>query len=381
MKILFWACLSLIAYTYLIYPYFVITWARHFPRKSQVDAAHTPSVSMVVVAYNEEDILEHKIENCLGLDYPPEKIEFLFASDGSTDRTDEILRACHAENVKPFLYPERRGKTSVINTLVPEANGEILIFSDANSIYQPSALKKLVRYFSDPEVGGVCGRLELLSSSADPGGQGEGLYWNFENRIKEAEGAIQSVIGANGAIYAIKTVLFQPLPTKTLLMDDFMITLQLLQQGYRVIYEPRAIATESTSPDMESEFTRKIRIAAANFNALPFMLKLLTPSQGFNAMAIFSHKILRWMVPFLAAGMLVSNILLLKIGGIYRITIAFQGIIYAGAFLGYLGDRLFRNSGPFIPFYYLAMINVALLIGFWRSITGTQKIAWKRVPH
>ena len=336
---------------------------------------------MVIIAYNEEEVLERKIENCLALDYPPERIEFLFGSDGSSDLTNHILRACNEERVQAFIYQERRGKTSALNSIVPEASGDILLFSDANSICQPNAVKKLVQYLVDPTVGGVCGRLQLLNPSGNPGGQGEGLYWSYENLVKESEGAIQSVIGANGAIYAIRAALFRPLPTKTLIMDDFVITLQLLEQGYRVIYEPSAIATEYTSPDMESEFTRKIRIAAANFNALPYMLKLLIPSNGFNALAIFSHKILRWMVPFLAAGMLVSNLMLLGLGWVYHATLGFQLVIYIAALLGYLGDRLFQNSGPFIAFYYLGMINLALLIGFWRSITGTQKRAWKRVPH
>ena len=265
--------------------------------------------------------------------------------------------------------------------MVPEAKGSILIFSDANSIYHPDAIKRLVQYFADPSVGGVCGKLELVNPSGKPGGEGEGLYWRFENSIKKAEGNLHSVISANGAIFAVRKELFEPLPTHLTINDDFMTTLQILRKQRRVIYDPLAVSVECTSPDMVGEFSRKIRISSLNYNAVPSMLPLLHPKYGFTALAIFSHKVLRWMVPFLGFGLLLTNFLLLKEGGIYPILMIGQGIVYAGALSGFLGDRLFDNSGPFILFYYLAMVNIALMIGFWRSVRGTQENAWERVPH
>jgi len=381
MAFLFWTCLGFILYTYLIYPFLVNLLAALFQRKTQVAESDFPLVSMVVPAYNEEEVLEDKIDNCLAIDYPGEQIEFLFGSDGSSDGTNRILQSLDHPRIRPFLFPNREGKSSVLNKLIPEVEGSIVILSDANSIYHPGAVKRLVSYFGDPSIGGVCGRLDLVNISGKPGGEGEGLYWRFENSIKKAECTLHSLISANGAIFAVRKDLFDPLPTKHILNDDFEITLQILHKHKRVIYDPLAVATESTAPDMEGEFTRKIRISSLNFNAIPSILPLLHPQYGFTALFLFSHKILRWMVPFFGLGILVSNFFLLNQGGIYPWLLAGQGLVYAGAGFGYLGDRFFGRSGPFIPFYYLAMINLALVIGLWRSVTRSQEQAWKRVPR
>ncbi len=381
MKFIFWTCLGLIFYTYLIYPLLIIILSRFFPRKSKINQNEFPQVAMVISAYNEETVLEEKIKNCLAIDYPQDRISFVFGSDGSTDRTNEIISSINHPRIKYKIFPEREGKCSVLNKLVEEVNEEIILFSDANSIFKPNSVKLLTRHFSDPEVGGVCGKLNLLNPSGKPGGEGEGLYWRFENMIKEAEGTLQSVISANGAIFAVRKELFESIPAHLSLNDDFMITLQILKKHRRVIYDQQAVATESTSPDMEGEFARKIRISSQNYNAVPSMLPLLHPRYGFTALAIFSHKLLRWSVPFLGLGMLLTNIFLFNEGGIYPIIFAGQGLVYAGALAGYLGDRLFDNSGPFIPFYYLAMVNIALVLGLWRSLTKTQEQTWERVPH
>jgi len=381
MAFFFWTCLGLIIYTYLIYPFLIITLARLFPRKSDFNENEFPQVVMVISAYNEEAVLEEKIKNCLAIDYPQERIQFIFGSDGSTDGTNQILSNVDHSNIQVKLFPEREGKSSVLNKLVQGIGEEILLFSDANSIYKSDSVKLLTRHFSDPNVGGVCGKLKLLNPSGTPGGEGEGLYWRFENSIKKAEGIINSVISANGAIFAIRKELFELVPTHLSLNDDFMITLQILGKHRKVIYDQQAVATENSSPDMEGEFARKIRISSLNYSAVPSMLPLLHPKYGFTALSIFSHKILRWMVPFLGIGMLVTNLILLDQGGIYPLLMAGQVLVYAGALAGYLGDRIFDNSGPFIPFYYLAMVNIALVIGLWRSLTRTQKQTWKRVPR
>ena len=381
MIIIFWLCLGLILYTYLFYPLLITIWARLFPQKIEVNKEYFPQVTMVIAAYNEQDSLREKLSNCLELDYPPGKIDFLIGSDGSTDATSDILQASNDVRIKTFIYSERRGKIAVLNDLVTKAASEIILFSDANTIYQPDAIKKMTQYFADPLVGGVCGQLQLINPDGNPGGEGEGLYWRFENQIKKAEGAIRSVISANGAIFSVRKELFRPLSDSILLNDDFMTTLDILREHQRVIYEPNAVATEYTSPDMEGEFARKIRISSLNYNAVPSMLPLLHPRYGFTALAIFSHKLLRWLVPFLGFGMLLTNIFLFNRGGIYPIILAGQGLVYAGALAGYLGDRFFDRSGPFIPFYYLAMVNIALVLGLWRSLTKTQKQTWERVPH
>jgi len=381
MQIIFWMCLGLITYTYLIYPALVMVLARIFSKPTRIADEFLPPVSMVISAYNEQEVLAKKIKNCLALEYPPEKIDYLIGSDGSTDETNSILENNPHPRLRIFYFEERRGKSAVLNDLVPEAEGEIVIFSDANSIYQPDAVKLLSRHFSDSSVGGVCGKLNLLNPSGSPGGEGEGLYWAFENKIKQAEGSLQSVISANGAIFAVRKALFQPLPTRKPINDDLMITLQILRQRQLVVFEAAAVAEESTSPDMESEFIRKARIAALNFNALPDLLPLLNPRYGFSALALFSHKLLRWFVPAFALGMLISNFLLANGGGIYPGLLIAQGLIYLSAGLGFLGDRIFGRSGVFLPFYYLAMGNLALVVGLWRSLFGVQSSAWKRLSH
>ena len=381
MEIIFWSCLGLIVYTYLVYPFLVILLARIFPSTSPPYQEQSPPVTMVMAAYNEEEVLEEKIKNCLAIEYPRDRIRFLFGSDGSTDGTNQILSKQNHPQIHYKLFPQREGKSSVLNKLVPDINEEMILFSDANSIYKPDAVRLLMRHFSDPEVGGVCGKLTLHNPSGTPGGEGEGLYWRFENMIKMAEGTLNSVISANGAIMAVRNHLLDPLPTHITLNDDFEITLQILSKSSRVLYEPEAVAEEYASPNMGGEFIRKIRISSLNFNALPGMLPLLHPKYGFIALAIFSHKLLRWMVPLLGLGMLISNLLLLPQGGFYPYLLVGQGLVYLCALMGFLGDHFYETAGPFLPFYYLAMINIAIVIGLWRSLTGTQKQAWERIPH
>lgn len=381
MDFLFWICLGLIAYTYFIYPFLVILIARFIPGKNAVNGIKFPPVTMVIPAYNEEGVLLEKIANCQTLIYPDDKIKFLFGSDGSTDQTNQILGAIDHPQFQVRLFSERNGKSTVLNKLVQEIEDEILLFSDANSIYHPDAVEKLVRHFADPAVGGVCGKLKLNTPGDDPGGQGEGLYWRYENLIKEAEGRIRSVISANGSILAIRREFFKPFPMDRPINDDMMLTFEILKGGAVVRYEPEAMAEEMTSPSMEGEFIRKIRISSLNFNGLPEMVRLLNPAYGFIALALFSHKLVRWLVPFLAVGMLVSNLLLIGKGGLYTYTLLGQVLVYLGALLGYLGDHWLDRSGPFLPFYYLAMSNLALIIGLGRSLTGSQSIAWERVAH
>jgi len=221
MAFLFWTCLGLILYTYLIYPFLVNLLAALFQRKTPVVEIDFPPVSMVIPAYNEEEVLEEKINNCLAIDYPEEQIKFLFGSDGSSDGTNRILQSIDNPQIRPFLFSDREGKSSVLNKLVPEVEGSIVILSDANSIYHPESIKRLVSYFADPSIGGVCGRLDLVNISGNPGGKGEGLYWRFENSIKKAESSLHSVISSNGAIFAIRKDLFDPLPTKYIQNDAF----------------------------------------------------------------------------------------------------------------------------------------------------------------
>jgi len=329
----------------------------------------------------EDHCLQEKIDNCLEIDYPRERIEFVFGSDGSSDGTNQILKSNSNPAIREFVFSRREGKIKVLNKLISENDAEIILLSDANSMYRPDSVKILMSQFTDQAVGGVCGKLRLINPSCDPGGKGENLYWRYENLIKEAEGQIGSVISANGAIFAIRRALYEPLPEDKIVNDDFINTLNIIHKNKRVVYEPKAIAEEYTSPNMDGEFSRKVRISSLNFNAIPVLIQFLHPRYGFIALALFSHKILRWLVPFFALGMLISNILILNQGGLYHFFLTAQVMIYLGAVLGFLGDKLWSKSGPFLPFYYLATMNFALVLGLWRSLTGTQKQTWERIPR
>ena len=380
MECLFWICLGLIAFTYFFYPAFIILVASFIPQRKITELDTYPEITMVIAAYNEEAVLEEKIKNCLAIDYPEDKIRFIVGSDGSTDRTNEILASAPSQ-IQSRLFLEREGKIRVLNKLLPEIVEELVLFSDANTMYHPRAVKLLVTHFADQDVGGVCGNLNLINPSRAPGGTGEGIYWRYENMLKSAEGRTSSVISGNGAIFAIRRALYKPLPEDIVVNDDFSITLSILKQEKRVIFEPYATAEENTSPNMVSEYKRRIRIASLNFNALPDLISFLRPKYGLTALGLFSHKILRWLVPFFGLGVLITNIFLLRLGSLYFIFLAGQGLFYLAAFLGYLGEKYFDHSGPFIMFYYLVIMNAAQVVGLWRSLTGSQTGSWERVPH
>ena len=290
--VLFWLSLGFIVYAYIGYPVILFLVSRIWRTKRKKDPFFQPTVSVIIAAYNEEQVLEEKIENCIAMDYPADCIEFLIGSDGSTDATNSILRQHESESIRSFFFQERRGKASVLNELVARAKGEALVFSDANTMYRPDAVRRLMSPFIDPGIGGVCGRLILTPPGRDIGGRGEKAYWEFENRLKFFEGKIKTVLGANGAIYAIRKSLFQPLPQNMVITDDFLIPLHAVEMGYDFVYENTAVGREQTSPSVKDEFRRKVRIGAANFNALIQIAPLLNPRRGFVAFGLWSHKII-----------------------------------------------------------------------------------------
>ena len=380
MTFIFWTSTIIIVYSYLLYPLIVRGLALFVRTQRERDENLRPAVSMLVAAYNEEANIGEKIDNFEQLDYPRSKIELLIGSDGSTDRTNDILTQRASANIRPFIYKTRSGKAAILNRLAKEARGEILIFSDANTIYQADAVRKLVRHFKDEKVGGVCGRLRLINPTRNTGGQGEQLYWGYENNLKKFEGRIKTVLGANGAIYALRRELYHPLPEDRVIMDDFLIPLRAVMEGYDVIYDEEAVATETTSPHLKGEFARKVRIGAANFNALTEIKTLLHPRRGFVAFALWSHKIIRWFAPFLLVLLLVANLFLLN-SAFFRLTFVFQLLFYGAALLGQILDMKDRTPRFLTYPLYFTAVNLALIVGFFKFITGTQKPAWSRVER
>ena len=379
-EFIFWVSAFLIFHTYIGYPLVLVVLSVFSAKQRVYDENYLPTVSMIFAAYNEDSIIEEKLKNCKSLDYPKEKLEILIGSDGCTDRTNEIAHKYLNDRIRLKVFTQRRGKAAVLNDLAGAARGDILVFSDANSMYKSDAIRRLAGYFADKKVGGVCGRLVLLSHGGKLEADGERLYWDYENYLKYLEGRIKTVIGANGAIYAIKHELFRTLPTQEIITDDFVIALRIVQAGHEVIYEKDAVAWEYTSPSVRAEFKRKMRIGAANYFGIRHVFSLLNPFKGFVAFGLWSHKVIRWIVPFLLILMFTANIFLLNQLH-YRIAFFAQIIFYGIALVAWIFDRVGKPIRWFVYPYYFVMANLALLIGFFKFVSNSEKPAWTRVER
>jgi len=379
-EFLFWLSCLLICHTYFLYPLSLMVFSAFFARQRHKDEKLTPSVSMLIGAYNEEAVIEQKIKNCRELDYPRDKLEILIGSDGSTDRTNELAQKNTEGMIRFNAFEQRRGKAAVLNDLARLARGEILVFSDANSMYRSDAIRRLVAHLGDERVGGICGRLVLLNASGRSEAEGERLYWDYENYLKYLEGKIQTVFGANGAIYAIRRNLFSDLTTQNIVIDDFVIPMRIVKAGYDVVYEKDAVAWEFAAPNVRSEFKRKVRIGAGNFRSIRDIASLLNPLRGFIAFGLWSHKIIRWFVPFLLIAALVATAQLRSVGfykELFFIQITFYGVVI----IAWALDSLNLNVRWLVYPYYFAMANLALLVGFFKFLMRTQKPAWGRVER
>lgn len=390
-EVFFWCAVLLLAHTYFLYPLSlflldgaaqVLKNARDVRRADTVNQGSgghraLPSVSLVVAAYNEATCIQQKLENSLALAYPAERFEVLIGSDGSSDGTDDIVRGCSDARVRLSPAP-RAGKTTVLNRCIPMARGDIVVLSDANTMIEPEAIERLVRHFEDPEVGAVCGKLRLYNPTRQD--YEESAYWSYESLIKMYEGRRGAVVGANGGLYAIRRSLFTQLPPSTI-VDDFVIPLRILEQGYKVVYEEHAVAHEETTEDYGKEFGRRARIAAGNFQSLRMVPGLLLPTAGFPAFAFWSHKLLRWCAPALMALALVVNLFLLD-RLFYQFTLFSQVLFYALAYLGKTGvlKRGTAKRAASVAYYFVTM-NLAIVVGFWRFLRNSQRAAWERTAR
>lgn len=383
--IVFGVAVGLVVYTYALYPLilYVLVMLKQMARDLRyiltgMEAAPpmspaAPQVSLIIAAHNEEAVIENKLLNSLALDYPDGKWEILVASDGSTDRTNEIVAAHARHGVKLLDYADRPGKIEALNRAIAAASGEIIVLSDANVMYRPDAIRCLVKPFSDPKVGAVCGEVRLVGALENV--RSEGAYWRYEVTLKRLESQLDSVLGANGAIYALRKEIYEP-PPRHIVADDLVIPLRIRERGYRVVYEPSAVALEEMAPNLGKEFGRKMRIGAAAFQAIPATWGLLHPRHGLVAFFYWSHKILRWLVPFCLIAALVSSLLLVR-EPLYLGLVLAQAVLYLSAGLGHwLHKRQRRLRWLAIP-YYFSYMNLALLVGFFRFLSGRQKAAWE----
>jgi poly-beta-1,6-N-acetyl-D-glucosamine synthase len=367
MKIIFFTCLFLIAYTYLFYPLILaLLNSFHFLRRRIICAGgpEFPKVSLLISVCNEEKSVEEKIINCLELDYPKEMLQVIFGSDGSTDGTAGIIKRYGKEhgNIHLFEFETREGKPSTLNRIVKFAQGQILLFSDADTLLEKDTVKKIVNAFRDKSVGCVCGKIDL--KSAEGAGKPENIYWRYESWIKKMESGLGMVSGATGGLYAVKKELWEDIPVNTLI-DDFVISMKTAEKGFRIIYEPSALAYEEPAVSTTQEFVRRVRIGAGDFQAVILLRRLLDPFRGLISWEFWSHKVIRWCGPFLLIAVFFSNICLLDAGRIYLYAFILQAAFYLTGFLGGL-------SRHFI------VINAALLAGFFCYVFGLQKVTWKK---
>ncbi len=371
-------CVFLILYTYIIYPGILWIFSVFSPDPSYKLPEKLPFVTMLVSVYNEEQIIEKKINNFLTTCYPADKMELIIGDDGSDDHTASILnRLCDGDKIHYIRFDGRHGKAWVLNKIVKKAKGHFLVFSDANTFYDKNAIKALIRKLNKKSTGGVCGRLILNHADDSNDQSGELSYWRYESWVKKLEGRIKTVFGANGAIYAIRKQLFVDLPIKSFLNDDFIIPIHIIMQGFRVDYSDDAFAFENAPKDIKEEFVRKVRIGAGNFNALPIILPLLSPNKGFVAFGLFSHKIIRWFVPVILIAIIVINIFLSYLF-FFQMTLICQFLIYLIAFLSYRFPYINKALKIFRFTTYFTITNAALLIGLFRSIRGIQTGTWEK---
>lgn len=372
---IFWASVLLLAYVYLGYPLLILLWARLRPRDS-IESDIQPSISILVVAHNESHRLAGRLENLLALAYPVDRVEVLLGSDGSNDGTEALAGGFRHPRLRILAFPARRGKAAVLNDLVEQARGEILVMTDARQRFAMDALEKLVRHFADPAVGAVSGELVLTPNvNGTAVGDGVGIYWRYEKLIRSSESLADSTVGATGAIYAIRRDLFEPLPAD-IILDDVLIPIRIMARGYRVLFEPRARAYDRAAGSAAEEFTRKVRTIAGNFQLLRRETWLLSPLRNRLWFQTLSHKGLRLVGPFLLAGAFGANLGLLRFP-FYRLTLIAQIIFYVAALGGFLLRDARRRVRALIVPYTVCLLNLATAVAFFRFLMQQQGAIWE----
>ncbi len=379
-----------VVYSYLLYPFVlagvaalvqVLRDARYVFKKQERRARgdqELPAVAVVISAFNEEKHLKQRIDNLLALDYPPHLLRAYIGSDGSRDATGAILSACRDSRVAAFVFEQNRGKASVLNDLVGRTTEPVVVFSDANTFFERGALRKLVAHFSDPHVGGVSGELRLLGAGGD---NQDSLYWRLEQFLKFFEARIGGLLGANGAIYAIRRSLWQPLASDTI-CDDFCVAMNVAAARHRLVYEPAAWAEEETPQAIGDEYQRRVRIGIGNFQAMMRHPEYLWRSSAGTAFAYVSHKILRWTAPHLLILGLAASLALAVHSSAWLAFALLQGVAYASAAVWYRISKNGRSlpSALRIPAFLFAL-NWAFLVASKRYMARQYSGSWRRTSR
>ncbi|MGI4730025.1 MAG: glycosyltransferase family 2 protein [Janthinobacterium lividum] len=382
---LFWISLFIIFYAFLGYGivlFFLVKLRQILRGKRSISTetiSNLPTCTLIVAAYNEEDFIEQKIKNTLALNYPAAKINFLFITDGSTDKTPEIIskypqiKLMHSEN--------RLGKIAAVQRAVDAVTTETMVFTDANTFLNPDALIKLCRHYADPKVGAVAGEKRVHIEKNADATAGEGFYWKYESKLKIWDSELNSVVGAAGELFSVKKALYESAHPNSII-DDFMISMLIAKKGYRIVYEPEAFATETSSANIKEELKRKIRIAAGGLQSIIWLKSLLLPfKQPLLSFQYISHRVLRWtVVPFLMIAAFMLNISIVSQTHllVYQLILSAQILFYAAALLGWILEKQqIKIKALFIP-YYFGVMNYAVIAGIFRYLFGEQNAAWEK---
>ncbi|HEX8119237.1 MAG TPA: glycosyltransferase family 2 protein [Pyrinomonadaceae bacterium] len=373
-EVIFWASAAALLYAYAGYPVLVWAVARLRPRPVR-RAPFEPAVTVLITAYNEERDLAAKLENTLQLDYPKEKLEVLVASDCSNDGTDEIVRSFAARGVRLHRQAERLGKTAAQNAAVELARGEFILFSDATTLYERDVLRAVVPNFADASVGCVAGHLVYVDPARTGTGAGARSYWGYETFLRRQESLACSLIGAPGALYAVRRSAYVPLYHEA--CSDFIIATKMVEQGLRAVYEPRAVCTEETNRRPGREMSMRVRIISQTLTDLWRHRAMMNPARsGFYAVELISHKVMRYLVPLFLICLLASSALLAPGSRFYAALLAGQVVFYAAALAGWLLLRVGVRALPLALPAYFVLANLACVLAFYKFARGERFARW-----
>lgn len=374
--IFFLSCAALF-YGYIGYPVLVWLVSRLRPRAIK-KSVFEPFVTVLITAYNEEKVIRSKLENTLKINYPKEKLEILVASDGSTDKTDEIIKEFSGRGVKLFRQEGRMGKTFTQNKAVEKATGEVILFSDATTVYEPNILREMLPNFADETVGCVAGRLIYVDSSSSSVGKGAKSYWNYETFLKQNESRACSLIGASGCLYAVRKSAYQPMYEEA--CSDFLICTIVYRQGLRSVYEPNAVCREETNRRADKELKMRVRVIRQTYTDLWRNRDMFNPlKSGFYAVELFSHKVLRYAVPLFLFLIFVSSAFLGAFSGIFLLIFALQVIFYLTALVGLMLEKNGVKLAIFAMPLYFALANLASVIAFYKVLSGEKYARWEPI--
>lgn len=376
--ILFWFFLVLIIYVYIGYPLLIMATSRFWPAGAIEKADITPTVSFIISAYNEEKNIAAKIENSLALDYPKDKIEIIVASDGSTDSTNKIVNTFLKDGVKLVALNSNQGKSSAQNRAIAESSGEIIFFTDANAMLCRDAMKKTIRNFNDDKTGCVVGKVTYINETETSVGQEEGLYWRYELLLRKKESEAGNLAVGSGPIMAIRRYLFQPLDHD--LGEDFILPVSTALKGYRVVYEPEAVSKENLYQKKAANmFKTKTRIITKDLRGLFAYRAILNPFRyPIYAWGLFSHKLLRWLVPYFLIIIFVLNNLVLSVSP-YNFIFGIQLVFYGLAVTGYILQKKSKPVRLFSVYFSFCLVNLAALVGVARFLSGKTAGQWQPV--